>query len=184
MKKGVFLAIATLSLSAIFCTTQQAGQASPTPDINAMVSATLTAAAIVPSLTVATIPPVPTILTVPATGSISGHLSYPSDFIPPLRVVAFDAANTSIFYYVDTGQNQSSYTITGVTAGTYHVVSYGIDAPSLAGGYTQMVPCGLAADCSDHSFIDVTITPGATITGIDPGDWYANEGTFPPMPTP
>jgi hypothetical protein len=99
-------------------------------------------------------------------------------------VVAFDATNSSIYYYVDTTQNQSSYTITGLPAGNYQVVSYRIDTPSLAGGYTQMVPCGLAYSCNDHSFIDVTVSAGLTTTGIDPGDWYADTGTFLAMPTP
>ena len=47
-----------------------------------------------------------------------------------------------------------------------------------------MVPCGLADGCNDHSFIDVTLTAGQTTTDIDPGDWYADAGTFPLMPNP
>jgi hypothetical protein len=184
MKKGVFLAIASLSLSTFFCTTQPAGQASPPQDINSMVNSTLSAVANVPSPLVSTISPIPNIPTVPATGSISGNLSYPSDFIPPLRVVAFIADNPATYFFVDTLLNQSEYTISDLPAGGYHVVSYRIDDPILAGGYTQMVPCGLAANCSDHSLIDVMVSPGSTITGIDPGDWYADAGTFPAMPPP
>jgi hypothetical protein len=62
-------------------------------------------------------------MTAPATGGISGQLSYPSDFIPPLQVVAFIATNASVYYYVDTPQNQSSYTITMLPAGMYQFVS-------------------------------------------------------------
>jgi hypothetical protein len=149
-----------------------------------MVNVTSTSLANVIAPSVPTIPPNPTDTSAPATGGISGHLSYPSDFIPPLQVVAFDATNASVYYYVDTPQNQSSYTITGLPAGKYHVVSYWTDSPSFAGGYTKMVPSGLAYGCNDHSFIDVTVTAGLTTTGIDPGNWYAEAGTFPPMPTP
>jgi hypothetical protein len=42
-----------------------------------------------------------------------------------------------------------------------------------------MVPCGLSAGCLAPSFIDLTVIAGTTTTGIDPGDWYADPGTFP-----
>jgi len=47
-----------------------------------------------------------------------------------------------------------------------------------------MVPCGLADGCNDQSFIDVTVTAGSTTADINPGDWYADAGTFPPIPNP
>jgi hypothetical protein len=113
-------------------------------------------------------------------GSISGHLSYPSEFIPPLRVVAFNLFDQS-YRYVDTLQNQSTYQIAGLAPGKYHVVAY-VAGGGLAGGYSQMVPCGLSANCSDHSLIDVVVLAGADTPNIDPGDWYAPENAFPPMP--
>lgn len=185
MKKRMIVVIITLSLSTLFCATQPVEQATQTPDANAMVNATLTAMANVASpTTIPTGAPSPTVPTVPATGGISGHLSYPASIIPPMRVVAFDAANNAVYYYIDTLQNQSEYTVSGLPAGVYHVVSYRKDDPTLAGGYTMMVPCGLAYGCNDHNFIDVMVTAGSTTSGIDPGDWYASAGTFPAMPTP
>lgn len=189
MNKKFILALLALSLTTIFCTFQPVGQVSPTPDVNAMVNATLTAMAYVPEIPVPTVAgPVPTvpapIPTEPLTGSISGNLSYPSDFIPRLRVVAFAVADYSINYYVDTPMNQFDYTIPGLPPGVYHVVSFRIASDMMAGGYTQMVPCGLLYTCTDHSFIDVTVTAGETTTGIDPGDWYADAGTYPLMPIP
>jgi hypothetical protein len=181
MNKKIIFALLVLSLTTIFCSFQPDGQVNPTSDVNDMVNATLTAMTFVTVTPIPTVPPVPT---VPATGSISGHLSYPSDFLPPMRVVAFEAANIQNYSYVDTLQDQPEYTIPGLPAGVYHVVSYRIDSAILAGGYTQMVPCGLKVGCDDHSFIDVTVTSGQTTTGIDPGDWYADAGTFPPMPNP
>ena len=182
MNKNIILVLVTLSLTTLFCSFQPGGQEIPTPDVNALVNATLTAMAVGPEV------PIPSVAestpTVLVTGSISGHLSYPSDFLPPMRVVAFDAANTLNYSYVDTLQGQSEYTISGLAAGVYHIVSYKVDSDTLAGGYTQMVPCGLAYGCNDHSFIDVTVTAGLTTTDINPGDWYADAGTFPPMPNP
>ncbi len=190
MNKKIIFAILALSLTTIVCTVQIDGPVSPTPDVNALVNATLTALAApsdTPIPTDATLVAGPTDPVAPTditTGSISGHLSYPSDFIPPLRVVAFDAANPANYDFVDTVQNQSTYTIYDLPVGVYHVVSYLFNTDALAGGYTQMVPCGLAAGCDDHTLIDVVVTAGAMLTDINPGDWYAPEGAFPPMPAP
>jgi hypothetical protein len=119
-------------------------------------------------------------LVAPATGTITGALSYPSDHIPPLRVIAFDAATLKLAASVDTALNQGTYDL-HVPAGKYYIVAYTLDG-KLAGGYSQMVPCGLNASCSDHSMIPVTVAAGGSAAGIDPGDWYAPAGTFPAMP--
>jgi hypothetical protein len=133
---------------------------------------------------------------IPPHGTLTGKLSYPSEFIPPSRVVAFSLTDGNA-YFVDTAMNQSEYSL-DLPAGSYYVVSYPhegspgttsqADSYSLgggpfAGGYTQMVPCGLAVGCDDHTLLPVTVTAGQTITA-DPADWYAPEGTFPPMPNP
>ena len=161
-----------------------------TPDVNAIVAQTFAAltvqAALNPPVVVDSSTPTPTstlTITVTATpepGSISGTLSYPSSFIPPLRVVAFQV-NGFNYRYVDTMENQSAYKITGLAPGVYHVVAYILDG-SYAGGYTQMVPCGLSAGCADHSLIDVIVESGKDTPNINPGDWYAPAGSFPLMP--
>ena len=132
----------------------------------------------------------------PSTGTITGRLSYPSEYIPPLRVAAFSLTDGKA-YFVHTATNQQEYSLE-VPAGTYYVVaylhegtpgstgqvdSYALDGGPFAGGYTQMVPCGLAVGCEDHSLLPVVVVAGETVTA-DPMDWYAPEGTFPPMPNP
>lgn len=160
--------------------------ATDTPDVNVIVEQTfaaMTAQAILtpsPAQDAATRTPAITITPTPAPGSISGTLSYPSEFIPPLRVAAFSVDGYN-YRYVDTMQNQATYQITGLAPGKYHVVAYIMDG-SYAGGYTYAVPCGLTFECADHSLIDVTVTAGEDTPGIDPADWYAPEGTFPAMP--
>lgn len=129
-------------------------------------------------------------------GTITGHLSYPSEFIPAMRVVAFNLTNGKA-YFVDTARGQGSYSIS-VPAGSYYVVSYpyegiaghtgqadysALSGGPFAGGYTQMVPCGLSVGCDDHTLLTVVVVTGQ-IVGADPGDWYAPVGTFPPMPNP
>ena len=133
----------------------------------------------------------------PSTSTVTGKLSYPSEFIPAMRVVLFSLTDGKA-YFVDTAKGQGEYSIE-VPAGSYYAVSYlyeGVagntgeaDSYTLgggpfAGGYTQMVPCGLSADCNDHTLLQVTVAAGQTVDNIDPGDWYAPNGTFPPMPNP
>jgi len=117
----------------------------------------------------------------PEVGSISGMLSYPSEFIPPQRIVATNLATGQIFY-VDTALDARSYRIANLPPGAYYVVAYVADPP-LASGYSQFVICGLSVDCTDHNLVEVIVKPGQETTGIDPGDWYAPQGTFPPDPT-
>ena len=125
-------------------------------------------------------PPMPGPAPSEGTGSVTGSLSYPSEFIPPLRVFAFQVGSEN-YFYVDTVENQTTYQINDLPAGYYQVVAY-ILSGNYAGGYTQAVPCGLTVECTDHTLIDVPVNSGQTVTGVDPGDWYAPEGAFPPAP--
>ncbi len=115
------------------------------------------------------------------TGSISGSLNYPSEGIPSLTVVAFNI-NTGFWYYVITASGTGFYTISDLPPGSYRVVAYA--GGSLAGGYSQAVPCGLTFSCTDHSLITVTVTAGNTTENVNPWDWYAPDGTFPANPVP
>ena len=119
----------------------------------------------------------------PALGGISGQLSYPSSFIPSMVMVAFDAKGPG-YYYVITNENSSTYQIDNLPPGSYYVVAYPNNDSTYPGGYSQAVPCGLLAECSDHSLIPVNVTSDAITTGINPGDFYAPPGTFPNSPVP
>jgi len=49
----------------------------------------------------------------PPAGSIRGILSYPGEFIPPLRVVAIHL-ETEAAYFIDSVENQTTYQIDGL----------------------------------------------------------------------
>ncbi|MCL4271704.1 MAG: hypothetical protein KJZ72_19250 [Anaerolineales bacterium] len=114
-------------------------------------------------------------------GGIAGQLSYPSSFIPAMMVVAFEA-NSESYYYILTNENSSAYQIDNLPPGTYFVVAYPGGDSSYPGAYSQAVPCGLLATCTDHSLIPVEVKSGEVTQGINPGDFYAPPGTFPSAP--
>lgn len=123
-------------------------------------------------------------------GGISGKLSYPAEFVPPLTIVAYKENNDAMTgekYLVDTSKSQMSYTIENVPAGQYFVVAYlrqgtlpGING--LAAGYTQYILCGATASCTDHTLVAVPVTDGTITPNINPQDWYAPANSFPSEP--
>ncbi|MCE1253650.1 MAG: hypothetical protein LWX83_08900 [Anaerolineae bacterium] len=119
-------------------------------------------------------------------GSISGKLSYPSEFIPPLTVVAFELKNNQMSgktYQQNTETNQMSYQLNDLPPGEYYMVAYVQDPKNtLAAGYTEASLCGLTADCEDHSLVKVQVKNGENTGNIDLMDWYAPEGTYPNKP--
>lgn len=179
MKKWIF--ISALALSAIFCTLGAPKAIDVPPTLNVDAASTLIAAA---SAT-AKAQLVPT-LAMPAsqTGTVTGRLSYPADSLPAMRIAAFDVATGQVSY-MDTALGQSTYSFE-LPVGTYYIVAYSIASGAfpggLASGYTRAVTCGLAPECADHALIEVAVTADVTIPDINPGDSYAPEGAFPPMP--
>jgi hypothetical protein len=111
-------------------------------------------------------------------GSIAGALSYPSEFLPGLLIIAYRSGTTE-YYSITTLDNQGTYQMDNLSPGIYHVVAY---YQSLSAGYSQAVLCGLRVDCTDHSLIDVVVTAGGLTTDVNPTDWYAPAGTFPAQP--
>jgi hypothetical protein len=117
-------------------------------------------------------------------GTIAGTLSYPSEFIPPLAIVAYHVGGgPNDYYFVTTQQNESTYQILNLPPGQYYVVAY-VMGGGLSAGYSQAVPCGLSANCNDHSLIAVNVNGGQVTNNINPQDWYAPDGSFPAYPLP
>ena len=189
MKYKLYLWFLPLILANLFCSfSAPTPAAAPTPDIAIIVNATLTAVAISQpsqtptSLPTATLPPA---TKNPKEGTVSGNtLLFPADKLPALRIAFFNV-DGSLFGYTDTIAGQNNYSM-NLPAGTYTVVAYALGGAGFtvgtAGGYSQAVPCGLDASCSDHSLIKITVKSGETLTGINPNDYYAPANIFPPMP--
>lgn len=104
------------------------------------------------------------------TGRITGSLTYITEITPGLRVVAFNLG-TSYWYWVSTIAEQSTFSISGLPAGRYHVVAY--DAESRAGGHTD----------ADNNLIEVVVNAGETTAGVTIDNWSAPSEAFPPDPT-
>jgi len=118
-------------------------------------------------------------------GSISGSLSFPSEFIPAQRLVAFNTTSDA-FIALELEAGSMAYMMDNVPPGQYTLVAYVMDdsdAAALTGGYTRAVPCGLLASCTDHSLITFEVRAGEETSQINPADWYALAGSFPPDPT-
>lgn len=116
--------------------------------------------------------PVPT-ATVQATGGVSGRLGYPSEMIPPLRVVAFNTL-TGECYWQNTVLNQMNYRFEALPVGTYHVLAYLIENPTRTfyAAYSNFVTCGYLESCTDHTLVTVEVKAGMETTNVDPNDWY------------
>ncbi|MEW6567179.1 MAG: hypothetical protein AB1449_03255 [Chloroflexota bacterium] len=125
--------------------------------------------------------PLPTLTPVSSgPGTVTGLICYPSE--PPLPPLTLYFAN------VDTGtvtaqehtDGTGEYSV-DLEPGTY--VAYAWHAElSLGGSYSQAVPCGLTASCTDHSLIEFAVSSGMTTSGIDICDWYGMPGDVPTPP--
>lgn len=105
------------------------------------------------------------------TGNVTGSIAYiEGQESPGLRVVAF-SQDTEYWYWVYTQPGQTSYTLTDLPPGIYHLVAY--DGEGRAGAYAN----------SNHALIDVVVNSGETTPGVDITDWQAPRDTFPPDPT-
>jgi len=203
--QGKFLLVAAVLLGSAAGCLGLPTPASPTPNLSAVVQATMSALGLgtqaqtpvspaltgtpAPSSTGAALPRGTITPVVSGPGSISGYLSYPSEAIPAERVVAFSIGSPA-YFFLDRAANSATYKIPNLPAGTYHLVAY--VAPSaaagfpigLAAGYSQAVLCGLVYGCDDHSLLPVVVRSGSDTPQINPQDWYAPAGSFPAMPTP
>ncbi|HEX4744321.1 MAG TPA: hypothetical protein VFW12_06590 [Candidatus Limnocylindria bacterium] len=130
---------------------------SPTASVTPAPTPTATASTASPARTATQAP------TAAQTGTITGFLGYPSNFIPPLTVYAVSVADPRVHFSVDTSRYggdpsapppsaapgatappRPSYTMTGVPPGTYYVLAWrnddvNVEAKNAPGVYSKYV---------------------------------------------
>ena len=121
-----------------------------------------------------------------AVGAIAGRLAYPSEFLPGQLVYAVNTDGVEAFSSESAG-SQGSYSIQGVSAGSYYVYStvrpVKVDNGTVVGAvYSEFVTCGLSASCPSHKPIAVRVSAGKTTIGVDVTDWYTPDGRVPAPP--
>ena len=115
------------------------------------------------------------------TGTITGELGYPGEYVPALYIVAFalDAGETRVFVTTD---GQQTFTLGDMKPGNYAVVAYLKEDTTIDGGYTRFAQTDLSTKYNDHTLLQVPVVAGKTTTGVQIRDWYAPAGTFPTFP--
>ncbi|MCC6405121.1 MAG: hypothetical protein IT405_01925 [Candidatus Yanofskybacteria bacterium] len=116
-------------------------------------------------------------------GRIEGITGYPSEFNPEQTVCAQSVTDAALVRCVDAPEQEGSVAPTfsiKVPAGRYTVYAILKDPADLGlteqkkAYWSAFVTCGFLASCADHSPLEVIVSSGATVTGIQPHDWYTN----------
>lgn len=109
-------------------------------------------------------------------GSISGHLYYPSEMIPNGYVVAINI-NTNEITYIKNKLNQYTFQIDNLPPGKYYIARYlpyernETDPRIFVNTYTKWVDCVRSSSeampaCYDHSLVPVEVFAGQTTEEI------------------
>jgi hypothetical protein len=113
-------------------------------------------------------------------GTVTGKICYPSESIPPMTLY-FQSTHDDRFETMRIDADQDKYSI-DLDPGTYIAYAYPENDFIIGGMYSVMVPCGLASNCKDHSFIPIDVEAGNTTNGVDICDWYAEPSAIPIPP--
>ena len=114
-------------------------------------------------------------------GTITGSLSYPSEFIPEkLTVCAENVYNRGIFCTQDHIKNAKYKYGVGyklnLPTGSYYVYAYLPNDSSnkdvYKAYYSEFVLCGLDYSCQSHEPVSVDVKSGSSVSNVDPQDWY------------
>lgn len=114
-----------------------------------------------------------------ATGAIEGGIQHPAHATPSMRICAIGDA-PSVHVCTRTPAHQSHYRIDGVPPGEYQVFATADNPLYPVGGHVQSVQC-IRAPCPSMP-ASVTVTAGATTTGVDLNGFYDKRDDFPAMP--
>lgn len=112
------------------------------------------------------------------TGTVNGHVCYPSEAIPAMNLY-FENVNTAEVTTLPIAENQGEFSAP-LPPGTYVAYAWLPDF-AFGGSYSEAVPCGLSVSCTDHSLISFEVTTGNETNGIEVCDWYSfGDVPYPP----
>lgn len=117
---------------------------------------------------------------------LRGQVSYPSEYVPAMRVCAIAADDPGTGHCGETAQNAPDFDL-AVPAGDWWLVAWPLDeAAGDPGVLSNASDCIARADigCDDHALAAITVTAGETREGLAINDWYYDPREFPPPMQP
>ncbi len=122
----------------------------------------------------------------PGLARLVGRVSYPSEYLPVMRVCAIAAADPGLGHCRLTVDNQPHFEI-AVPAGDWWLLAWPQDTgtagdPGLLSVASDCLGSG-GVGCDDHALLAVTVAASEVREGLDINDWYYDpQATPPPMP--
>ena len=122
-------------------------------------------------------------------GTISGKLSYPSDFIPDLIICAEPVTGGKETCKAVRSNKRGVFSMQ-VSAGNYYVYAKVANAketsvsPDYRAYFNEFVRCGSNASCRDRTKIAVEVKPGGMAKDVLPADWYDQATNSSPRTSP
>lgn len=117
-----------------------------------------------------------------ATGTVSGKLCYPSQFLPEGTIEAKSLVDQTVVSEVYPGsQNGGKNTYTLAVPQGIYILRYKV-SDTLSGYHTDVCPTGLETTCAQvnpRKLLQVPVAAGETVTGIDLCDFYYAPGNAP-----
>jgi hypothetical protein len=92
----------------------------------------------------------------------------------------FEATDAEALVELPIAAGQNSYSVK-LPAGTYIAYAWLLDF-SRGGLYSRAVPCGLNAECEDHTVLAFSVSEDSLLSGIDLCDWFAGPFNVPYPP--
>lgn len=117
---------------------------------------------------------------------LRGQVSYPSEYVPAMRVCAIAADDPGTGHCGETAQNAPDFDL-AVPAGDWWLLAWPLDeAAGDPGVLSNASDCIARADigCDDHALAAITVTAGETREGLAINDWYYDPREFPPPMQP
>ena len=111
------------------------------------------------------------------TGTLTGSLTYPSDAIPADVVVYAENLDTGKVYQTkervkaERFQYGTGYELE-VPVGRYYVYGAQTSNPGDRAYYNQVIVCGIKAECTDTTKVEVVVKEGQRTIDATVGDWW------------